>query len=289
MGRSRRNRCGYSSRNRMGMDYLREALAFFLLRLVFCAAGAFRHNINGTFKPEQILFFYLGDHMSRKSFLSIHPALPKGGMITIGGPALGQRPALEALIAKSIMTFSVAEAEMSLVLGQLLGTNNDAALAVFQTLRRASNQREAISAASEIALLQEGEHELVAAMLDVHKSIEAERTALAHGNFGVIDSLPDAILWMTSKDYVHLKARLHLRNEVLTEEIKNGFYASLSYYRKPDLESVYEATKFCAAMWPDAVNWLRSRDPRRAELFHLLRSQSRIAEALNKPRRENTA
>jgi hypothetical protein len=225
--------------------------------------------------------------MPRKPFLSIRQSIPRGGTIEIGAPSVGNRPELEKLIANCIMVFSIAEAEMSLMLGQLLGTDNDAALAVFQTLRRASNQRDAIAAAADSALPNEEDQKLVTALLDVHKSVESDRTALAHGNFGTIDTLPEALLWMTTKDYVHLKTRLNLRNEVLTEEIKNGFYASLSYYEKPDLEAILEDTKMCAAMWPDAIQWLRAHGPSRAELFRRLADQPRIAEALKKSRREN--
>jgi hypothetical protein len=50
------------------------------------------------------------------------------------------------------MSWAPVEAEMALLLGHLLKADNAAALAVFQSLRRSSAQREAISEAARFAL-----------------------------------------------------------------------------------------------------------------------------------------
>jgi uncharacterized membrane protein len=105
----------------------------------------------------------------------------RGGMIDIGTRATEKRPELFALVGKCLTSWPHIEGEMALVLGQLLGANNAAALAVFQTLRRSSAQRDAISEAAK-ATLSETDQELLTAILNVHKSVETERNALAHGH-----------------------------------------------------------------------------------------------------------
>lgn len=95
-----------------------------------------------------------------KPFADKHP----GGMIDIGTRAVAQRPELFALVGKCLVSWPHIEAEMALALGALLGADNDAALAVFQILRRSSNQRDAISAAAGPLDIDQ---DLMAAVLNV--------------------------------------------------------------------------------------------------------------------------
>src|ERR1700724_3338471 len=138
--------------------------------------------------------------MSRQPYLNLIPR-PSGAKYDIGTRSIGTRPDLEKIIGHCLMAWPHIEAEMALVLGQLLGAQRDAALAVFQSLRRSSAQRDAISEASK-ASLSEADQELLSAVLSVHKSIEAERNALAHGHFGTSTALPDALIWMNTNDFV---------------------------------------------------------------------------------------
>jgi hypothetical protein len=216
--------------------------------------------------------------MPRQPFAILRQKYP-GGNISIGTTVLGNRPELEAIVGKCLMAWPIAESELGLALGQLLGIGNEAALAVFSTLRRSTAQREAVSAAAEVAL-EDGDLKLLTAMLDVHKSIEAERTALSHGHFGTYDKLSDAILWMTSADYVQLKAKLHLANMVFTDEMKFDLFSRIYVYRKDDLTKIYDDILYCTAMWPEAINWLRSHSQQRHVLHRQLCDQIRIAQAL---------
>jgi hypothetical protein len=99
------------------------------------------------------------------------------------------------------------EAEMALYLGELLGTVTASTLAVFQALRRPSGQREAVLAAGRIEL-DDRDLELLEAILTVHKATETERTALAHGHFGISESVPDGRIWMNATDYVEIRMAL---------------------------------------------------------------------------------
>lgn len=224
--------------------------------------------------------------MSRQPFypfLKRHP----GGQLQIGNHILGKRPELEVIIGNCLMAWPIVEAELGLALGQLLGINNEAALAVFQTLRRSTAQREAVWAAAE-ATLGIKDKELFAAMLDVHKSIEANRTMLSHGHFGIYEFLPDGIVCATTRAYVRLKAKLHLANMNFSDAINREFLDDVSFFKKKDLEAIREEIFYCGNMWVEAIRWLRSKPPRRDELYLQLCDQPRIQQALAKPRRENT-
>lgn len=222
--------------------------------------------------------------MPRQPFAPIRKRNP-GGHITIGTPAIGERPELERIIGNCLMVWPLAESEMALTLGQLLGIGNEAALAVFQTLRRSTAQREAIEAAAEIVLKEPDDLKLMTALLDAHKSVEAERSALAHGHFGTFDKVPEILLWTTTSTYVQLKAKLHLNGYIVTTELLDDFASRISFYTKDDLTKIYENILYCAAMWPDTINWLRSRAPQRAQLYRQLCSQPRVARELAKPHR----
>jgi hypothetical protein len=211
----------------------------------------------------------------------------RGGTIELGINALGKLPEFEAIIGKCMMAWPVVEAELALLLGQLLGIVSEATLAVFQTIRRSTAAREAIWAAAEHSLDDAG-HELIAAMLDVHMAIEKERTALAHGHFGFYEKTPDIILWTNTVTYVQLKAKAFLANVVLTDQAKLELVKEISYYRKTDLEEVYKALDYCGHMWVDAINWLRNHPPLRDQLYQQLCDQPRIRQALEKRRRKNS-
>jgi hypothetical protein len=224
--------------------------------------------------------------MARQPFFHVF-ARNGGGTIELGTHILGKVPELEAIIGKSLMAWPVVQAEMALCLGQLLGIVSEATLAVFQTLRRSTAQREAISAAAKYSGLDKQGQELIAALLDVHKSIEKERVALAHGHFGYYEKTPNIILWVTTLSYVQLKAKAHLANVVQTPEMKTELIKKIQYYRKQDLEEVFRNIDYCGQMWVDAINWLRSHPPRRDELYRQLCDQPRIQQALESIRQKN--
>jgi hypothetical protein len=106
------------------------------------------------------------------------------------------------------MIWPPAEAEMALVLGLLLGAENAAAMAVFQSLRRSSSQREAIAEAGKIRL-PPSDQDLLNAVLNVHKSIEAERNALAYGHFGMYSELKDSLPVVPSRPLQWADGRAH--------------------------------------------------------------------------------
>lgn len=220
----------------------------------------------------------------------ILPALrrQRGGQFDVGTHALRQRPRLESLIANCLMAWPPTEAEMALLLGHLLGAQqSEAALAVFQSLRRSTAQRDAISEAARI-VLNASDRELLNAILNVHKSIESERNALTHGHFGIYTLLPDALVWMETKTYVDIKARIELVHQVQTDEVLEKFYSAVYFYTEPDLETIFSDIKDIADIWSKFISYLRSSPAPRAELCRQLCDRPRIAQELEKLRREKT-
>jgi hypothetical protein len=261
---------------------------FFRFFAVRCCGGLFATTSTARSKRSQAsdlnsdLGFFA---MPRQPFAPFYIPNPLGS-IAVGTTVLGTRPKLETIVAKCLMAWPIAESEMALFLGQLLGIGNEPAVAVFQTLRRATAQRDAIEAAAKVAL-NTVDFELVTAMLNVHKSAEAERTALSHGHFGTSDMLPDGLLWMTTRDYVEIKVKM-AGDVVLHAALRQELISRMFVYKENDLQLIYGEIADCANMWSQGVNYLRSRAPRRAELYHRLSNQLRIAPVLARIRQKNT-
>jgi hypothetical protein len=170
---------------------------------------------------------------------------------------------------------------MALLLGQLLGANNAGALAVFQILRRSSAQREAILEAAK-ATLGETENQLLTAALNVHKSVEAERNALAHGHLGVYSLMPDGILWLSTADYIAFKAILVLVGDRVYDDAKRERLSSrLSYYKEADLESILGNIDALGWIWYEMISYLQEQNPEtRAAKYNRLCDRPRIAQEL---------
>jgi hypothetical protein len=227
--------------------------------------------------------------MSRQPFL---PFLKRnrGGRFDVGTHALRQRPEIEMLIGNCLMGWPPAEAEMALLLAHLLGAKqSEAALAVFHSLRRSSAQRDAISEAGR-TILSDSDQELLSAILNAHKRVETERNALTHGHFGIYTLLTDAIIWMDTKSYVDLKARIELANEVINDSLLEGLYSKVYYYKAPDIESTFDDIKDIADIWHKFIQYLRVRPDLSISvgLYRQLCGRPRIVQELALLRREKT-
>ena len=209
-----------------------------------------------------------------------------GGRFEVGTHAFGQRPELETVIAACLMSWPPAEAEMALVLAQLLGASeSEAVLAVFHSLRRSSAQRDAISEAARVTL-GDDDQKLLTAIMAVHKATETHRNDLTHGHFGIYTNLIDGIVWMGTKAYVDFKARMELANQTMTSEIRDALYSGMSFYKKPDLDRILKDIKDIADIWHAFTRYLRSRPPQRAELYRQLCARPRIRQELDRLGRE---
>jgi hypothetical protein len=96
------------------------------------------------------------------------------------------------------MHWSNIELQMALLLGVLLNATNEAAVAVYLSLRAGRVRQDAINAAAN-AVLSGEVLELYRAIVDFHRSVEVQRNDLAHGCYGTTDAIPDGVLWMEAQ------------------------------------------------------------------------------------------
>lgn len=197
--------------------------------------------------------------MPRQPFLPSYVHL----QYVVGMRVLRDRPELASAVGRCIAAWSQADNEMGVLFGILLGTNSEAAMEVFLTIRRSLNQIEALRAASKYRLT-ENEQVFFEAMMKLYKSLESQRNSLAHGCFGIASNDPDALLWIDIKHHVHFQT------EVLTkdgqgvpmpdphERLKQHMYV----YRLNDLKILEdEMDQFWeAALYFNA--YLREADPK---------------------------
>jgi hypothetical protein len=130
---------------------------------------------------------------------------------------------------------------MGNLFGLLLGTESDAALEVFLSLRQFRNQEAALIAAAKHRLVGT-EHLTFNAMLRVYGSLEAERNYLAHGCFGICPKDPTLLFWIPVKDHVWFQTEVlskESRGEIAEDRharLKEKMYV----YRLSDLENIYK-------------------------------------------------
>lgn len=178
--------------------------------------------------------------MPRQPYLPTHQHL----RYSVGALVLKERPELCARIGKIVAIWGQVDNEMGNLLGILLGTQSEAALEVFLSLRRSSNQRDALQAAARVKLADQ-DLETFDAILKVYGSLESQRNALAHGCFGICPDDESILFWIDIKHHVHFQV------EVLSKEgtgqIEDDRHKRLKekmfVYRLPDLDSLYEETE----------------------------------------------
>ena len=132
--------------------------------------------------------------------------------------------------------------QLGLLLGILLGVNSEAAVALFATLRNSRARRDGLKAVAELNLTPEHK-ELFEAILTVVGAAEKERDRLAHGCYGMSESIEDGILWIETKHLGPWNVSM-LLNEL---RFTGSEYAELAekiwVYRKADLEAIYDQVK----------------------------------------------
>ena len=161
----------------------------------------------------------------------------------IGALVLKDRPEFCAAIGKCIAIWGQVDNEMGNLFGLLLGADSAPAIEVFFTLRRFSNQREALRAAAKHKLNGQ-DHRVFEAILAVYGALEKERNSLAHGCFGISDDDRTVLYWMEVKDHVQFQT------EVLVKESRGEFTATddrharlkkcMFVYRLSDLDDLYD-------------------------------------------------
>jgi len=181
--------------------------------------------------------------MSRQPLLYVRPQ----AKYRFAANALAERPQLAALVGECIACWSQVEAHITVLLSAIMKAETAITAAVFLSIRNSRAQREALTAAAEIGLSGR-ELEMFRAIAIVYQSLDNQRADLAHGIFAVSDDLPEAILWIGSKDFA--KHNLDFWTELMSREnplaplqASETVRAALFAYRKDDLVQLRDEIK----------------------------------------------
>jgi hypothetical protein len=159
----------------------------------------------------------------------------------VGALVLKERPEICARIGKVVAIWGQVDNEMGNLLGILLGTESEATLEVFLSLRRSSNQRDALASAARFTL-KGRDFDTFSAILKVYGSLESQRNALAHGCFGICPDDESLLFWIDIKHHVHFQAEIlsrELRGEIADDRHKR-LKENMFVYRLADLDTLYD-------------------------------------------------
>ena len=115
-------------------------------------------------------------------------------------------PRLAQLVGQITVNWTGVDLQMALLLGSLLGVENEAAVAVFASLRNHRAQRDALSAAAETCLepeLQRG----FSALLSAHGRLDKQRNDVVHGLWGRAEKTPDDLIWCSLQNHANMLIR----------------------------------------------------------------------------------
>ena len=200
---------------------------------------------------------------------------------SVGALMAKERPSLFSTIGTCIAIWNQVDNEMGCLFSILLNTQSDAALEVFLTLRRASNQKEALQSAAKYRL-DGAEKQTFDALVRIYGSLESERNALAHGCFGICPDDPSILFWIDTKEHVHFQTEvLALESRGETPQDRHGrLKENMFVYREADLAAVYEKMeKFWWAIFyfngymRDRGNPGRQEELERLRNFDLVKSE----------------
>ena len=141
--------------------------------------------------------------MSRKPFLPSFAHL----QYAVGARVLKDRPEFASAVGRCIAAWSQVDNEMGALFGTLLGTNSEAAMEVFLTIRKSVYQIDALKAAAKFCLTND-ENVFFEALMTLYKSLESQRNSLAHGCFGIAANDPDVLLCIDIKHHVHFQTEV---------------------------------------------------------------------------------
>lgn len=149
-------------------------------------------------------------------------------------------PKFHIAFAKCIMLWSIVDTKTAELLSGLMGTHSPAMIEVFQTLRRATNQTQALASAAHRYNFEPGVREGFDAMLTLYKSLEAQRNDLAHGIFGIVYGHEDEFLIRCDpRGYTHAVIVPTVPADE-SRESQEDWMDALSFYRLKDLETLHD-------------------------------------------------
>lgn len=214
--------------------------------------------------------------MTRQPFSPNYEELQK--QYAIGLRSLQYHPELAASIGRCIATWSQVDNEIGVLFGNFLGTNSEAAMAVFSILRRSSSQIEALKEASKLCL-SEDEITFFDKIIKKYKALEKERNFLAHACYGVAVNRDDILLCIPIKDHIQFQTKAvirHLKNETVSDhhkELKENMFV----YTKKDLIFLEkEMLDFCECILNFNIYLRDDDDSRKAGNLERVKNYLRI-------------
>jgi hypothetical protein len=140
-------------------------------------------------------------------------------------------PRLAQLVGQICVNWTGVDMQMGLLLGSLVGVDNEAAVAVFLSLRNNRAQRDALVAAAERTLnaeLRQG----FDALLSVHSRYDKQRNDVVHGVWGRAEQTPDDLVWCSLQD--HSNALIRDYHAIRQGELpKPGYDRTFSMTKDP--------------------------------------------------------
>lgn len=122
------------------------------------------------------------------------------GSWSIPNPTGWRAPELKELIGACAAASAHVEMQFSLLMGSMLGIENDASVAVFCSIRNSRARRDALEAAARHVLAGETEV-LFRAIMKEYGEVDSFRNDIVHGIWGQVDGLDDAVIWLSTENY----------------------------------------------------------------------------------------
>jgi len=179
--------------------------------------------------------------MPRQPFLRAHP----DAKYYINQNCMADRPEMASIIARCILTWSLVDVEMSLILAALLDTRSEAAVAVYLSLPNTQTRINALDRAAATSLTGE-DLALLNATIALYKTSNSDRNDLAHGIFGVVSNEPDQLIWCPSAKFAAWMTRANQSawNLEFDPDPHAPLRNEMFIYTKTDLETIFSQFSF---------------------------------------------
>lgn len=207
-----------------------------------------------------------------------------GVKATFGPGFLEDRPAAAALIARCIALWTEVESALAVLLARMLQANTQPAIAMFLRIESGRIQEQILNAVAEV-VLDDKDFELFRALISIKRSVESERNALAHGQFGGADQIRDGVAWLDPSDHTRHTVSVDLTG--VTDEAMAWIRDRTYVYELGDLETIAQDAEelhglirsFSGYVWAKFES-APDRDAWRAQRYVELYNEPRIARAL---------
>lgn len=216
--------------------------------------------------------------ISRSSRKPLLPQFKKAQPI-MGVGLIEDRPKAAAIVGRIITAWADIEVQCARLLAKVMGTNVPAAAAVFSSLRSSRAQADALEAAAR-AVLDTRDRRLFSAYMARKAALEKERNDLAHGCYGVVVNMPEAVIWVAQTDYITFTTTHEFGTDLDTLE---AYRKKMFVYELGTLERIAQEVAELHGQLRGFIGYLGSSDPAfRKERYAQLCDQPHIREEMKK-------